>query len=502
MIFGLGSEPGSTNLLTRALAAVDERVESVPDPVQIHYHLPDPRLDHLRVHRDYAQWLEELTQRFPHECRGIRGFYDECWAVFRALNALELLSLEEPRYLLRVFLQNPLACFTLLRYLGVNVGDVARRWIRDEALLRFIDIDCYVWSVAAADRTPMINGGMVFSDRHYGGINYPVGGVGTLAERLANALRDQERFPGCWVEYGARAVRVNVDGQRRATGVTLADGRQIRARAVISNATRWDTFGLAGADESVPRALVDAAEVPPTERLWRQWYTESPSFLSLHLGVRADALDAGHAHLRDCHHIVLEEWAHMESATDAAGTIFVSIPTVLDASVAPPGRHIFHVFTPSWMSEWRGLGHSEYRARKQQLADRLIERLERRVFPGLRRGIEVFEVGTPRTHRRFLGRKDGTYGPIAARRLHGLLTMPFNRTGLPGLYCVGDSTFPGQGLNAVAFSGFAAAHRVAVDLGLEPRLPLGLDAWLSEWISRRRLEWLGRGMQSTEDGTR
>jgi prolycopene isomerase len=43
--------------------------------------------------------------------------------------------------------------------------------------------------------------------------------------------------------------------------------------------------------------------------------------------------------------------------------------------------------------------------------------------------------------------------------------MPFNRTSIPGLYCVGDSTFPGQGLNAVAFSGFACAHRVAVDLG-------------------------------------
>jgi prolycopene isomerase len=65
-----------------------------------------------------------------------------------------------------------------------------------------------------------------------------------------------------------------------------------------------------------------------------------------------------------------------------------------------------------------------------------------------------------------LGREDGTYGPIPSRKLMGLLGMPFNRTSIPGLYCVGDSTFPGQGLNAVAFSGFACAHRVAVDLGL------------------------------------
>ncbi|CDN15456.1 Carotenoid cis-trans isomerase [Richelia intracellularis] len=33
--------------------------------------------------------------------------------------------------------------------------------------------------------------------------------------------------------------------------------------------------------------------------------------------------------------------------------------------------------------------------------------------------------------------------------------------------CAGDSTFHGQGLNAVAFSGFACAHRIRVDLGLD-----------------------------------
>lgn len=34
-----------------------------------------------------------------------------------------------------------------------------------------------------------------------------------------------------------------------------------------------------------------------------------------------------------------------------------------------------------------------------------------------------------------------------------------------GLYCVGDSCFPGQGVIAVAFSGMMCAHRVAADLG-------------------------------------
>ena len=81
------------------------------------------------------------------------------------------------------------------------------------------------------------------------------------------------------------------------------------------------------------------------------------------------------------------------------------------------------------------------------------------------------QIGTPRTHRRFLNRNDGTYGPIPSRPPLGMVSMPFNSTDIPGLYCVGDSTFPGQGVNAVVFSGFGCAHRALCDLGLEPTWP-------------------------------
>lgn len=119
------------------------------------------------------------------------------------------------------------------------------------------------------------------------------------------------------------------------------------------------------------------------------------------------------------------------------------------------------------MEHWQGLSPSQYKAKKEADANQLIKRLEA-LLPGLKNGISHQEVGTPRSHRRFLGRHQGSYGPIPAMRLPGLLPMPFNRTGINGLYCVGDSCFPGQGLNAVAFSGFACAHRIGADLGINP----------------------------------
>ena len=68
----------------------------------------------VKVWRDYEEFLEELSSKFPHEKEGIRKFYDECWRVFNSLNSLELKSLEEPRYLLggglSAVLLGPLAC--------------------------------------------------------------------------------------------------------------------------------------------------------------------------------------------------------------------------------------------------------------------------------------------------------------------------------------------------------------------------------------------------------
>ena len=442
MIFGFG-EKGHTNLLTRALADVGQHCDTIPDPAQLEYHLPGGL--NVSVDRDYEQFLADLSALFPHEAKGIRAFYDTCWQVFRCLDAMPLLSLEDPAYLAKVFFKAPLACLGLARWLPVNVGDVARQHISDPALLKFIDMECFCWSVMPADLTPMINAGMVFSDRHAGGINYPKGGVGVIAAKLVAGLESH----GGAIRYKARVTQVLLENNT-AVGVKLASGEELRARRVVSNATRWDTFG----------ALVDAAHTPKAETTWRRRYKPSPSFLSLHLGIDAQIVPQAY----HCHHLLLERWEEMEAEQ---GVVFVSMPTLLDPELAPAGRHIVHAFTPSSMEHWQGLTPAAYQAKKQADADRLIGRLEA-ILPGLSGAIRHREVGTPRSHRRFLGRMGGSYGPIPALRLPGLLPMPFNRTGISGLYAVGDSCFPGQGLNAVAFSGFACAHRIGADLGLNP----------------------------------
>ena len=57
MIFGFG-EKGYTNLLTRALSDVNEKCETIPDPVQLEYHLPGNF--NLSVDTSYDKFLDKL----------------------------------------------------------------------------------------------------------------------------------------------------------------------------------------------------------------------------------------------------------------------------------------------------------------------------------------------------------------------------------------------------------------------------------------------------------
>ena len=69
MIFGFGDK-GYTNLLTRALKDVNEKCVTIPDPVQLEYHLPNNFS--ISVDKYYDQFINKLSATFPKEKVGIR----------------------------------------------------------------------------------------------------------------------------------------------------------------------------------------------------------------------------------------------------------------------------------------------------------------------------------------------------------------------------------------------------------------------------------------------
>jgi phytoene dehydrogenase-like protein len=102
-------------------------------------------------------------------------------------------------------------------------------------------------------------------------------------------------------------------------------------------------------------------------------------------------------------------------------------------------------------------GSKAYEQQKQQRAEVIWKSLER-IIPDIRSRCEVTLVGTPLTHQRFLRRHRGSYSPAIAA---GKGFFPRTKTSVEGLWCCGDSTFPGIGLPAVAASGMITANSLA-----------------------------------------
>ena len=149
------------------------------------------------------------------------------------------------------------------------------------------------------------------------------------------------------IRYKANVTKILLKNEK-AVGVKLSNGEEIYSNIIVSNSTRWDTFGL----KDNNKGLISSKKVPKSEYKWSETYKPSPSFVSIHLGVEKNLIPDNF----NCHHIIVENWDELESEK---GVIFVSIPTLLDSSLAPKGKHIVHAFTPSSMSEWEGLSRKE-----------------------------------------------------------------------------------------------------------------------------------------------
>ena len=86
-------------------------------------------INYIAVDREYAKFINNFHYASPMKKRN-RNFMKLYASVFNCLDSMPLLSIEDPTYLLRFF-KAPLSCLGLARWLPINAGDVARKFIRD-----------------------------------------------------------------------------------------------------------------------------------------------------------------------------------------------------------------------------------------------------------------------------------------------------------------------------------------------------------------------------------
>lgn len=321
--------------------------------------------------------------------------------------------------------------------------------VTDPFIRNWMSLLCFLLSGLPADGTIAAEVAFMFNEWYRPNcmLDFPIGGSQAMVAALVRGIEKR----GGRVLLNAHVERVTLDSRGRADGVSLRGGGRVAARqAVVTNASAWDSWKLLG-DESSPSGVAGrmkaAAEgMPPC-----------PSFMHLHVGFDAAGLDD-----LELHHIIINSW---DKGVDAEqNVVLVSIASVADPSMAPPGKHCLHAYLPATepYSIWEGLDRRspEYAALKEERSAVLWAAAER-IVPDIRRRAEVTMVGTPLTHSRFLRRHRGSYGPAIKA---GEALFPGPTTPVPGLYACGDSTFPGIGLPAVAASGAVCANTI-VPLG-------------------------------------
>ncbi|AFZ13501.1 monooxygenase FAD-binding protein [Crinalium epipsammum PCC 9333] len=314
--------------------------------------------------------------------------------------------------------------------------------ITDSFIRNWLDLLCFLLSGLPADATIAAEVAYMFADWYRPNVvlDYPIGGSAALVDALVRGLTKH----GGKLILNAHVEQVLVENNR-AVGVRLRNGKEIRAnKAVVSNASVWDTLKLIP-EGAVPKRYVQQQQATP----------ECDSFMHLHLGIDAAELRSD----LSIHYIVVNDWD--KGITAPQNVVVASIPSVIDPSLAPPGKHVIHVYTPGNEPYfiWQGIERNskEYALLKQERAEVMWQAMER-IIPDIRDRCEVTLVGTPLTHARFLRRHHGSYGAAIAA---GKGLFPGANTPLSGLLCCGDSTFPGIGLPAVAASGMIAANTIA-----------------------------------------
>jgi phytoene dehydrogenase-like protein len=287
---------------------------------------------------------------------------------------------------------------------------------------------------------------------------YAAGGPGALVRALEAAARSA----GAEVRTGAEVAAVTTrDG--RATGVALAAGEEIEARAVVSSADPKRTLGL-----------LDPVVAGPT-LLWRGRNIRTPGSAAVVLlaldglpafqGVDDPAVLAGRI-------VIGPSTDHLERAADdhkygrvsEAPFMEATIPSLADPSLAPEGSHVMSVLFHSAPYHLRNGGWDQ--GAVEHVGDLALKALEE-VAPGLSDLAVARRVSAPPDLERDLGLTEGCAmhaepGLDQFFAWRPLLGHAGYRFAIPGLYLAGSGAHPGGGITGAP--GANASREILSDL--------------------------------------
>jgi phytoene dehydrogenase-like protein len=326
---------------------------------------------------------------------------------------------------------------------------VLDRWFESAELKATLATDAIIGAMASPS-TPgtgyvLLHHVMGETDGQRGVWGYIRGGMGGLTQALARAARDL----GVQIRCEAEVTRVLLqDG--RVAGVALAGGDEYRAPLVASNADARVTFTCLVDSRALPPEFVDAVARISYESASLKInvaLAELPSFRA------CPGTAPGPPHRGTIH--ICPDLDYIERAYDDAKygrpserpVLECTIPSVVDSTVAPAGKHLMSMFV---QYAPYALRESTWDQVAQRFADRCFDVLEE-YAPNFRRAVLARQVLTPRDLERTFNLTGGNIfqGAMTPSQLFSLRPVAGYagyRTPIKGLYLCGAAAHPGGGV--------------------------------------------------------
>jgi phytoene dehydrogenase-like protein len=323
------------------------------------------------------------------------------------------------------------------------------RWFESEELKGTLATDAIIGAMASPS-TPgtayvLFHHVMGESGGKRGVWAYVRGGMGGLTQALAAVARDLGADIRCHAEVARILVR---DG--RAVGVALAGGDEFRAPIVASNADARVTFLRLLDPDALPDAFVADVErisYASASLKINVALAELPSFRALP-GTAPGPQHRGTIHICPDQDYIERAFDDAKYGRPSAEPVLeCTIPSAVDETVAPPGRHLMSMFVQYAPYELRD---GSWDDRREAFADRCFDLLDE-YAPNFKRAVLARQVLTPLDLERVFNLTGGNIfqGAMTPGQLFAFRPVPGHaryRTPLGGLYLCGAAAHPGGGV--------------------------------------------------------
>ena len=304
-------------------------------------------------------------------------------------------------------------------------------------------------------------GAMMMAMRHYPGMARPKGGTGALTQALVNLVRDR----GGVILTDQYVKQILID-DGRAVGVRVAGGQEYRAkRGIISNIDAKRLFL-----QLMDATDVDAADPNLRERLERRIVNNNETILKIDCALSEPLCFEHHNH-RDAYltgsvliadSVQQVEVSHHDPSIgkipDSDPSMYVVMPTMLDPSMAPEGKHTLWIefFAPFRIAgaEGTGLyGTGWTDDLKNKVGDRVLDKLAE-YAPNLKSALIARKVESPAELSERLRAYNGNYYHVDMTLEQMIFFRPLPelanyQTPLDGLYLTGAGTHPGGSISGM-----------------------------------------------------